>query len=572
MYGSPPPPVPRIAAPTAMSSSSRLTDDAASRPPEIEIADRLHADPRRVAGQIRDRDVVDVDDAHGRRARRRQRRPCRLASAFASSSAASRVVPSSATTLSTSPPTCAIAAPIAFATAKCSGLTSSLAPGERVAEQDRAAADDDDRDGVGARLHAVDRLGDPLDRARAASRPGRAPATRAGSPISASRPRPRGPSPSASSPPKTSARGRQLVADALSGRPPSPLRRRASRRRSRARARRASGSSSARRRSRPRPTPRAGSRAGGCRRRTSCRRCRRRRSRRGPRGTRRRASSSSGRTRTSRPGSARVARRPSACRRSGSGRRARRSRARRARCERADDRARQLAQARVHDRRVLALEQADPADLVRERDRGVRQLGRDHLRRPRARASAFTGEKTDEIATVRDALRAAKSAATRAAARRVRAARSSARRTRGRRGRDGYVPPSASRRAARPADHRRQRLAWRGARAGSRAGAQPPRLDDRVREVRRPDHHRLHRPERDPRASTTEERSRDAARHVGCRRRLRPPSRSRPSTSTASVFVPPTSTPMRTRLAVSCARSLPWPTSVVVGTASWYIR
>ena len=42
-----------------------------------------------------------------------------------------------------------------------------------------------------------------------------------------------------------------------------------------------------------------------------------------------------------------------------------------------DDLGRKLVQAGVHDRRVLTLEQADPADLVRERDRDARQLFRD---------------------------------------------------------------------------------------------------------------------------------------------------------------------------------------------------
>ena len=81
------------------------------------------------------------------------------------------------------------------------------------------------------------------------------------------------------------------------------------------------------------------------------------------------------RTRTSRPGSARRSRRPSACRRSGSGRAARRCRARRARPGRPSTmRAASSRRRGVHDRRVLPLEQADPADLVRERDRHVRQL------------------------------------------------------------------------------------------------------------------------------------------------------------------------------------------------------
>src|SRR5256885_9428208 len=61
MYGSPPPPVPRIAAPTAMSSISASPTSRNAHPPEIEIADGLHADARGVARQIRDRHILDVD-------------------------------------------------------------------------------------------------------------------------------------------------------------------------------------------------------------------------------------------------------------------------------------------------------------------------------------------------------------------------------------------------------------------------------------------------------------------------------------------------------------------------------
>ena len=65
----------------------------------------------------------------------------------------------------------------------------------------------------------------------------------------------------------------------------------------------------------------------------------------------------------------------------------------------------ELAEASVHDRRVLALEQADPADLVGEADR---QRPAARPRRSAAAScsrSALTGENTDEIATERDALR-----------------------------------------------------------------------------------------------------------------------------------------------------------------------
>ena len=64
-----------------------------------------------------------------------------------------------------------------------------------------------------------------------------------------------------------------------------------------------------------------------------------------------------------------IGRRPSACRRSG----VRKKGALTPHCgerlaERVDDELGEIAQARVHDRRVLALEQADAADLVRKRD------------------------------------------------------------------------------------------------------------------------------------------------------------------------------------------------------------
>src|SRR5436190_17734512 len=65
MYGSPPPPVPRIAAPTAMSSSSDSPTSRNAHPREVELADGLDADPRRVARQVCDRHVLDVDDPHG---------------------------------------------------------------------------------------------------------------------------------------------------------------------------------------------------------------------------------------------------------------------------------------------------------------------------------------------------------------------------------------------------------------------------------------------------------------------------------------------------------------------------
>src|SRR6476659_2690007 len=64
MYGSPPPPVPRIAAPTAMSSSSASPTSLKAHPPEVEVSDRLDSDPRGVTGEVGDRHVVDVHDAN----------------------------------------------------------------------------------------------------------------------------------------------------------------------------------------------------------------------------------------------------------------------------------------------------------------------------------------------------------------------------------------------------------------------------------------------------------------------------------------------------------------------------
>src|SRR6185437_8226272 len=65
MYGSPPPPVPRIAAPTAMSSSSASPTSRNAHPFQIELSDRLHLDPGRVPRQVGDRHVLHIDDPHG---------------------------------------------------------------------------------------------------------------------------------------------------------------------------------------------------------------------------------------------------------------------------------------------------------------------------------------------------------------------------------------------------------------------------------------------------------------------------------------------------------------------------
>ena len=46
-----------------MSSSSVSPTSRNAHPSEVEVSDRLHADPRRIAREIRDRHVLHIDDA-----------------------------------------------------------------------------------------------------------------------------------------------------------------------------------------------------------------------------------------------------------------------------------------------------------------------------------------------------------------------------------------------------------------------------------------------------------------------------------------------------------------------------
>src|SRR4051794_40502670 len=73
-YGLPPPPVPRIAAPTARSSRSDSVNCRNALPSQLEISDRLDADPGGVAGQVAERHLVHVDDPHRVLAGARRRR------------------------------------------------------------------------------------------------------------------------------------------------------------------------------------------------------------------------------------------------------------------------------------------------------------------------------------------------------------------------------------------------------------------------------------------------------------------------------------------------------------------
>src|SRR5205807_7941519 len=64
-------PVPRIAAPTARSSRLSSPTRRNELPPQLELADSLDVDARRVRGQVRERHFLDVDDLHRPRARAR---------------------------------------------------------------------------------------------------------------------------------------------------------------------------------------------------------------------------------------------------------------------------------------------------------------------------------------------------------------------------------------------------------------------------------------------------------------------------------------------------------------------
>src|SRR5437773_9594126 len=61
MYGSPPPPVPSTAAPTARSSRSFSETSRNGRLLEPEVTDCLHPDSYGIAGEVANRDVVNID-------------------------------------------------------------------------------------------------------------------------------------------------------------------------------------------------------------------------------------------------------------------------------------------------------------------------------------------------------------------------------------------------------------------------------------------------------------------------------------------------------------------------------
>src|SRR4051794_35578777 len=73
-YGLPPPPVPRIAAPTARSSRSSSVNCRNGLPSQLEISHRLHADAGGAPGQVAERHLVHVHDAHRLLARARRGR------------------------------------------------------------------------------------------------------------------------------------------------------------------------------------------------------------------------------------------------------------------------------------------------------------------------------------------------------------------------------------------------------------------------------------------------------------------------------------------------------------------
>src|SRR3954452_14142589 len=73
-YGLPPPPVPRIAAPTARSSRCSSVNCRNGLPSQLEISHRLHADAGGAARQVAERHLVHVHDANGLLARARRGR------------------------------------------------------------------------------------------------------------------------------------------------------------------------------------------------------------------------------------------------------------------------------------------------------------------------------------------------------------------------------------------------------------------------------------------------------------------------------------------------------------------
>ncbi len=184
--------------------------------------------------------------------------------------------------------------------------------------------------------------------------------------------------------------------------------------------------------------------------------------------------------------------------------------------ERGDDLARQRPQAGVHDRRVLALEQPDPPELVREAERRAGHLLREQLGglalelgvdrrehgRDRDRAQllgADVGGDPLQLGPVQRRDRAPVDLVPAV----------------------GDVPVPAERVAqvVGPVDHRRQRGRGRRGQPHARRRDQAPPLDDRVGEVRGADHHRGHARGVQARRQLAQRRA-DAAGDVGGCRRL----------------------------------------------------
>src|SRR3954453_12677117 len=160
-YGLPPPPVPRIAAPTERSSRSDSVNWRNALPPDLEVTDRLDAHARRAARQIRERHFIHVNDPNRVLAGAGGGRPLgRLALGLRERLLAAELVEREDAV--------DLAAHLTDRGAdrvrdrEMRRLDELRAPGQRVAEQDAAAADHDHRDRITARLHAVHDLGDAL--------------------------------------------------------------------------------------------------------------------------------------------------------------------------------------------------------------------------------------------------------------------------------------------------------------------------------------------------------------------------------------------------------------------------
>src|SRR5215467_8246308 len=159
MYGLPPPPVPRTAAPTARSSRSRSPTSRNGLSLQLKVPNRLHPDPRRVARQVTQRDLFDVRDLDRAFARAgRHSLLGRLRLGLLQRRVTAHLVQREDT--------------IHFAADLGDGGADGVRDSEvlrldhvrrarqMIAEQDAAATDDHDRDRLGAGLHPVDGLGD----------------------------------------------------------------------------------------------------------------------------------------------------------------------------------------------------------------------------------------------------------------------------------------------------------------------------------------------------------------------------------------------------------------------------